>query len=91
MFETVNRFRNVGFDRLIFTKLDETETHGALITMAARLADGLSYVTTGQKYTESLVAADSRVLADLVTGARKVTEGGIRESMETVAGGNDVL
>ena len=91
VFETVNRFRGVGFDRLIFTKLDETETHGALITMAARLANGLSYVTTGQKYTESLVLADGRVLADLVTGARRVTDGGIKETAEALAGGGDAL
>lgn len=77
VFETVARFKQVGFDRIIFTKLDENATHGALFNMASKLAEGLSYVTTGQKYTESLVSADSHILAGLVMGKYLVEEGGI--------------
>ncbi len=75
--EVAGRFRKVGFDRIILTKLDEAMTHGAIINIAAKLADGLSYVTTGPKYTESLVAADCSQLAGLVMGSYAVTDGGI--------------
>ena len=72
------RFKEIGFDRLILTKLDETMTHGALLNVAAELAEGLSYVTTGQEYMESLVSAKSLELAKLVMGMAEAGPGGLR-------------
>ncbi|MDR1612114.1 MAG: hypothetical protein LBT97_04940 [Planctomycetota bacterium] len=80
MFHAVARFRNIGFDRLILTKLDEAITHGGILNLFSKLADGLSYVTTGQKYLESLVAADGDLLARLILGMAEVAEGGVRET-----------
>lgn len=77
MFETVARFRMLGFDRLIVTKLDETDSHGCLLNIASRMAEGLSYVTTGQKYTESLFSAEAGELAMLALGLARVGESGI--------------
>ncbi|MDR0362379.1 MAG: hypothetical protein LBJ46_06830 [Planctomycetota bacterium] len=79
MFDVVARFRRIGFDRLILTKLDEAVAHGGILNLFSKLADGLSYVTTGQKYMESLVVADSGMLARLVMGMAEVADGGVKE------------
>ena len=80
MFDIVERFRGIGFDRLIMTKLDEALTHGVVLNFASRLADGLSYVTTGPKYLESLVSAESALLAKLVMGLSRVADGGVGDT-----------
>lgn len=72
MRETVLRYRPLGFDRIIMTKLDECVSFGCLANVGAWLETGLSYVTTGPDYTKPIEAADSRRLAELVLGLREI-------------------
>jgi flagellar biosynthesis protein FlhF len=57
--EQVQRFSDLGADRLLFTKLDETGAAGTLFSVAARLQLPISYITTGQQVPEDIEAADA--------------------------------
>lgn len=72
MLETVARFRPTGFDRIMLTKLDECMSYGGILNVAAKLSDGLSYITTGQDYGTPIQPADSLHLADLTLGLAEI-------------------
>ncbi|HXA52048.1 MAG TPA: AAA family ATPase [Candidatus Acidoferrum sp.] len=55
-------------DRLLFTKLDETGSHGPILNEAARTRKPLSFFTTGQRIPEDIEAAAAPRLLELVLG-----------------------
>jgi len=58
--------------KLLFTRLDETETLGTLYTLAARSGRPLSYLGTGQQIPEDLDAANrERLIGTLLAGGRR--------------------
>lgn len=64
----IENFRKVNFNRLIFTKLDETETYGALLNVAQSTGYPLTYVTTGQNVPDDIEHANAEKLAKLILG-----------------------
>ncbi len=52
MIDTVRCFGRVGFDHLIFTKIDETNTIGPLLALLFKTGKSLAYITNGQKVPE---------------------------------------
>lgn len=64
--DIVDRYRVVGFDKLIFTKLDETNMLGGILSVIQRSGCPVSYVTTGQNVPEDIEVCDSRRLAELI-------------------------
>lgn len=64
--EIVDRYRQVGFDRLLFTKLDETRRHGLILNLSVVAQRPLSYVTTGQQVPEDIAVARPGDLAKLL-------------------------
>lgn len=76
--EAIERFRDVGIDRVIFTKLDEAIGFGVMLTGLQRANAELSYVTTGQDVPDDIeVGSGDRVaaliLGDLSRSAEPVT------------------
>jgi len=55
--------------RLIFTRLDETETFGPILSEAARSERPISFFGTGQRVPEDLEPATTAALADRLLGA----------------------
>ncbi|BDG59371.1 flagellar biosynthesis protein FlhF [Caldinitratiruptor microaerophilus] len=56
-------YESVGYDRLLFTKLDEATQPGPIINLRARTDKPLSYVTTGQSVPDDIeVASPDRLL-----------------------------
>lgn len=53
-------------DRLLFTKVDETSSLGAIINLIHQYPIALSYLTDGQSVPDDIVVADSRKLAELI-------------------------
>jgi flagellar biosynthesis protein FlhF len=49
-------------DYLLFTKLDETESHGALLSAALEAGKPLSYLANGQNIPEDIEPAHARIL-----------------------------
>lgn len=66
MMEMVQRFSRLPLDGLIFTKADETERLGAVVSLAQRTGLAAAFVTTGQRIPEDLEAASASWLAEQV-------------------------
>ena len=67
MADIVNSFREITFNRIIFTKLDETNTLGPILNILSAIGQGdLAYLTTGQNVPEDIEVADSRKIAKMI-------------------------
>jgi flagellar biosynthesis GTPase FlhF len=65
----VDRFEIFRPRKLLFTRLDETESFGSILNEAARTAKPLSFLTFGQRIPEDLEAATtSRIIELLLCG-----------------------
>lgn len=68
--QAIERFSEVGVDRVIFTKLDEAIGFGVIITCLEKANAKLSYVTTGQDVPDDIEVGEGRHLAALILGTR---------------------
>ncbi len=63
---TINHFRSMEIHSLIFTKVDETLSHGSIINQLVRFPHALSYLGTGQRVPEDIeLATPKRLLTFL--------------------------
>ncbi len=65
-----DRFMSIGIDKMIFTKLDEAETYGPMISTMIEYKVPVSYITYGQTVPDDIQSADEVLLAELVLGER---------------------
>lgn len=70
--DVADRFRPLGVDRVIFSKLDEAVRYGHLFQFAAASDLPVSYLTTGQQVPDDIEEGDQAFLADLVLGGAEV-------------------
>lgn len=68
--ETVQRFSEVGVDRVIFTKLDEAIGFGVILACLDKASAQLSYVTTGQDVPDDIAVGEGKTLAKFILGER---------------------
>ena len=64
----IENFRKVNFNRLIFTKLDETMTYGAILNVCQETGYPVTYVTCGQNVPDDIEEANAEKLAKLILG-----------------------
>lgn len=64
--DVVDRFKPVGVNRVLFTKLDEAIGLGIILGALKRANAGLSYVTTGQDVPSDIAVADASTLAQMI-------------------------
>lgn len=64
----MERFKPLGANRLIITKLDEAATFGPVLNCAVAANTPISYVTTGQDVPDDIAMADANRLAGMITG-----------------------
>ncbi|MCW3488729.1 flagellar biosynthesis protein FlhF [Dethiobacter alkaliphilus] len=69
--QIIAKFNKVNFNRLIFTKLDETETYGALLNVANTSNLPITYLTTGQNVPDDIENATADKLAKLILGVEQ--------------------
>lgn len=55
--------------KLLFTRLDETETFGPILSRSARLGKPVSFLSRGQRIPEDLEPATPDLLLDLILGS----------------------
>jgi len=67
----VDRYGVFQPNRLLFTKLDETGSFGAILQEASRSAKPLSFFATGQRIPEDLETASKSRLVELILGSRR--------------------
>ncbi|MBW2145399.1 MAG: flagellar biosynthesis protein FlhF [Deltaproteobacteria bacterium] len=63
-----SKFGTVGFDRLIFTKLDESYSFGCILNEVLKTTKPLSYITFGQRVPEDIDVAHGYLMGELVLG-----------------------
>ena len=68
--QTISHFRSIGLHSLIFTKLDETMSHGSIVNQLLRFPYPLSYLGTGQRVPEDIEQATSRRLLTFLRPSR---------------------
>jgi len=68
--DAIDRFTPVGFDRVLFTKLDEAIKYGVLLNIARKVGAPLSYLTTGQEVPHRIEPGDPRRIAQLIVGEK---------------------
>jgi flagellar biosynthesis protein FlhF len=61
-------FRKLGYTKMIFTKLDETETCGSILNVVCRMGVPVSFVAYGQNVPDDIAAVNPRKLAGLLLG-----------------------
>jgi len=57
LLDIVESFKQVNFDKTIFTKLDETNSYGAIISLLSHLKKPVSYLTVGQNVPDDIKRA----------------------------------
>ncbi len=70
MLDIAERFSQISYDRLIFTKLDEAVSYGVLLNVAKTINKQLSYLTTGQEVPHQIEPTQASRIADLVMGGK---------------------
>jgi len=65
---SVRAYRDLGPTRLAFTKIDETDSHGAMCTLAVRERIPVSALCFGQEIPEAMSEASSEELARMLVG-----------------------
>ena len=68
--DTVRRFRRLPLHSLIFTKVDECASCGALVNIPLQQKLPVSYITNGQRVPEDLLLAEPASVAACVMGQR---------------------
>jgi flagellar biosynthesis protein FlhF len=64
--ETVTCFAPLGLASIVFTKLDESNTFGTILSTAFQAQRPLSYFTTGQRVPEDIELATPERIVDLI-------------------------
>lgn len=68
LLDVIERFSIVPIDKIIFTKLDETNNFGCILNVCTKMKKQISYLTTGQNVPEDIEIPDSKRLAKLILG-----------------------
>lgn len=64
----MQRFGELKYDRVIFTKIDEAAHLGVVLNVVRKVNKHLSYITTGQDVPDDIEVGVSRQLARLIVG-----------------------
>jgi flagellar biosynthesis protein FlhF len=64
----VERFERFRPSKLLFARLDETTTYGALWATAARSEKPVAFLSAGRRIPEDLAEAKAEAIADLIVG-----------------------
>lgn len=68
LMRTAVEYQKIGYSRLIFTKLDETDTCGSILNIVCRMGIPVSFVSYGQNVPDDLSAVNPKKLAGLLLG-----------------------
>jgi flagellar biosynthesis protein FlhF len=74
LLSAADKFKSIGYDRLIFTKLDEVISFGVVLSVLRKVDASVSYITTGQDVPDDIEVAGSRKLARMLLGITDMQE-----------------
>lgn len=76
MLDVVKRMGVIPISRIIFSKIDETTTYGALVNILLDFDRPLSFITTGQNVPNDIEVASGSRLANMLMGEERSARGG---------------
>lgn len=75
LYETLEKFKYIGFSSIIFTKLDETTGIGALLSLYKKYSIPVSYITNGQRVPDDIELATKETLSQIFVEGLKYGSG----------------
>lgn len=66
LLKTASEFDRVGFTKIIFTRVDETETHGSILNLVYNTGVPVAYLAGGQKIPDDISEAGPKIIAKLL-------------------------
>lgn len=66
LIDCLRRFENLGVNRIVFTKIDETSSLGSLVNLQDETDHPISYITNGQTIPDDIKLANEQALARLI-------------------------
>lgn len=70
LMDVAEKFNILNYSSLIFTKLDEAVTYGAIFNIANEMKVPIKYLTNGQTIPDDILAADPEFIANLIYSGR---------------------
>ncbi|QGQ96247.1 flagellar biosynthesis protein FlhF [Paenibacillus psychroresistens] len=64
-----DNFSKFNLDKVLFTKMDETDSYGSIVNLLNDFPLKLSYVTNGQNVPDDITVADEHAIISLIMGA----------------------
>jgi len=68
MSKTVERFSIFPIQKILFTKLDETNTIGAILSILKKAKKPISYISTGQNVPDDIIKPEKKLIAKMLMG-----------------------
>jgi flagellar biosynthesis protein FlhF len=66
LIKTAGEYQRVGFTKFIFTRVDETETHGSILNLVLKTGVPVAYLANGQKIPDDISDANPKIIAKLL-------------------------
>jgi flagellar biosynthesis protein FlhF len=66
-----DNFSKFNLDKVLFTKMDETDSYGSIVNLLHDFPLKLSYVTNGQNVPDDITVADEQAIIGLIMGAAR--------------------
>lgn len=66
LMKTASEFNRVGFTKIVFTRIDETETHGSILNLVYNTGVPVAYLAGGQKIPDDISEASPKIIAKLL-------------------------
>ena len=66
--EILDSYSELNYDKLLFTKLDETKSYGVILNAVNHANCNLSYVTVGQNVPDDIKEASAEEIAEIILG-----------------------
>lgn len=66
--EIYDRFKHLGIQQVIFTKLDETTQYGNILNLIYNKDVGVSYLTNGQDVPDDVIYPSSELISEYIAG-----------------------
>ena len=85
LLSAAEKFKTLGINRVIFTKLDEAISFGVVFSVLRKIDASLSYVTTGQLVPEDIEVGNGRKLAQMLMGSEYVRSDSLCEPQGAMA------
>lgn len=73
LIDTVEKFKELHFDKLLFTKLDEAVNFGLILNVVKSVSKSMSYLTVGQNVPDDIEVGNSTYVTDLILGERRLS------------------